>query len=284
MQRLELIETRTSDGITLAGIAAHPRGKKRAALIWLHGLTSAFYHSLPFVHELSERCTRNGIGYFKFNNRGHDIATRNNGKLIGVAYEDFKKCVLDIRAMIACARRYGYRNVVLAGHSTGANKIVYYMYRTNDRRVKGLLLAGGLSDIAADWGRAGRRKVQAVLRQAKRLRRNPKALVWLDYKMYSARRFISLYNPGEAEDVFPVYDPNARWTAMKSLRIPLAVVFGSRDEHMDRSAKSLIRLYREKARNVRAYKGVIIPGARHSFKRYERELASFIVQWIRRTA
>ncbi|MFH0829365.1 MAG: alpha/beta fold hydrolase [Candidatus Kerfeldbacteria bacterium] len=281
MERLEFVEAKTSDGITLAGITAHPRGKKRTALIWLHGLTSAFYHGMPFVRELSKRCTLNGLGYFKFNNRGHDIAARSNKKTIGVAYEDFKKCVLDIKAMIACAHRCGYKNVILAGHSTGANKIVYYMYRTHDRRVKGLLLAGGLSDIAADWGHAGRRVVERVLRKAKRLRRrDPNALVWLNKKMYCASRFISLYNPGEAEDVFPVYNPNARWTAMKSLRSPLAVVFGSRDEHMDRSAKELIELYRIKAKNVPRYDGSIIRGADHSFVKHERELARCILQWM----
>ncbi len=201
--------------------------------------------------------------------------------MIGVAYEDFKACVLDLSAMIAFARRLGYRHIFLAGHSTGANKIVYYQYRTHDRRVKGLLLAGGLSDIAAD--RKHVRSLKAALRRAKQLvgSKRLQDFVWHRGKFYTARRFVSLYSPGKAEDVFPVYNPRARWTAMRSIRVPLAVVFGQRDEHLDRRARELVDLYRQKAVRTLRYDRAVIKAADHGFRGHERELAAFVVKWIR---
>ncbi len=80
MAKVNLAEIITKDKIPLSGIVLHPKGRRKNAVIWVHGLSSAFYHGQPFIRELSKACIRNGIGYFKFNNRGHDVvATSPNG-------------------------------------------------------------------------------------------------------------------------------------------------------------------------------------------------------------
>ena len=97
----------------------------------MHGLGSVFSSGQPLIRELSVRLTRAGIGYFKFNTRGHDVVAGRGRTLAGAAFERFRDCVLDLRAVIAFARRRGYRRIVLAGHSTGANKVL--LLRGEDR-------------------------------------------------------------------------------------------------------------------------------------------------------
>ena len=98
---------------------------------------------------------------------------------------------------------------------------------------------------------------------------------------WSARRYLSLYRPGEEEDVFPYYRPRARWTALRSVRVPVAAIVGSRDEYLDRRPQELIDAFRRNASRARSFTGIVVPGARHGFQNRERELADLIVRWIR---
>ena len=87
--------------------------------------------------------------------------------------------------------------------------------------------------------------------------------------------------PGGREDVFPYYRPRARWTALRSVRLPIAAMVGSRDEFLDRPAQKVIDAFREHASLARSFTGAVVPGGRHGFQTCERELADLIVRWIR---
>ena len=283
---INLTSIKTRDGIWLDGIVAEPKRKNKTALIWLHGLTSYFYSSPDLIKELSRLCQQNGIGYFKFNTRGHDVVTRGQGThtLLGTVYEKFEDCVYDIRAMVQYAKRMGYKNIVLTGHSTGANKIVYYLYRTHDQSIKGEILMGAANDIVGEIKRIGKKEFEKNVRLAQTLyKKDPLALFTSHGYIFTAERALSLFTPKSAEDVFPYYDPHAEWKELKSIRVPAAVVFGSRDECLDRPAKDLISIFQKNAAQVKSFSGIIIKGADHSFRKKEKELADTIIYWIKKT-
>ena len=183
--------------------------------------------------------------------------------------------------MVAFVRQRGYRRVFLAGHSTGANKVLYYGARVRDRRLGGIILVGPVSDVAAEVKRLGTRELGRRVARAERIAaRDPQALVPRAWGFWSAHRYISLYRPGEDEDVFPYYRPNARWTAFRSVRLPLAAILGSRDEYLDRPAREVIEAFRRNAVRARSFTGIVVPRARHGFQGHERELADLVVRWI----
>jgi alpha-beta hydrolase superfamily lysophospholipase len=119
---VSLVRLRTRDGVWLDGVVAEP-SRRRAALIWVHGLGSAFSSGQPLIQELSSRLNAAGIGYFKFNTRGHAVVAGRGKQLAGAAFERFGESVADIRAMVTFATACGYSKIILAGHSTGANKV-----------------------------------------------------------------------------------------------------------------------------------------------------------------
>src|SRR5207249_1558788 len=123
---VSLVRVRTRDGVFLDGVIVEPGRRRTAALVWMHGLGSNFSSGQPMIAALSKRLTAAGIAYVKLNTRGHDTVTRSGKRLAGAAFERFGESVADIRAMIELARGAGYRTVVLAGHSTGANKVLHY--------------------------------------------------------------------------------------------------------------------------------------------------------------
>lgn len=278
-----LTKAKTRDGVVLEGIAVAPQRRTRTALVWLHGLGSRFSSGQTLIAELSKRTHQSGIGYFKFNTRGHDIVAKGNKSFLGSAFETFEDCIYDIRAVIALAKRLGYQRIILAGHSTGANKALYYIYKTRDRSVQGLILVGPVNDILAAEKRMGKKILARGIRLAQKIKqRNPQALLPQRYGIQSARRYVSLFQPGTAEDVFPYYNPRARWKELRSIRIPLAVIFGSREQHIDRTAKQLIEVFRKNAKSAESFSGIIIKGANHGFRKKEKELTREIIRWMRR--
>lgn len=283
---VSLTKIKTKDRVILDGIAVLPRRRSDTALIWIHGLGSHFSRNQTLIKELSGQCSRANIAYFKFNTRGHDIVNRDTPKgktLQGAGFEKFEDCIADIRAMIGYARRLGYKKIILAGHSTGANKVLYYLYKTKDRSVKGLMLLGPVSDIAAGRKKFGATGLARGAALAQRIaKKNPHALMPLSYGIFSAQRFLSMFCQGTAEDIFPYLNPKADWKALKSVRVPLAVIIGKRDEYLDRPAQKLIDVFRDNARWTRSFSGVIIKSADHGFKKEEKELADTIIRFIKR--
>ena len=282
---VSLVTVPTRDGLALAGLLCEPRGRRRTALIWIHGLGSTFANGQPLIRALARRLAAAGLGYLKCDTRGHHVVARAGRRLAGAAFERFGESVRDVRAAIDFARRAGYRRVILAGHSTGANKVLHYMARRRDRRVAGLMLLGPISDVAGERTRVGRRELRRRVAVAERLaRRDPDALVPRAFGVYSAQRYLSLYRPGGAEDVFPYYREGARWPALGRMRVPLAVVVGDRDEYLDRPATTLLAAFARHATRARSFTGLVVRGANHGFARREDVLARAIVRWISESA
>lgn len=282
---VHLTKIKTRDGINLDGIYVKPGRKSKTALIWVHGLTSNFYSNQTLIRELSILCNKNEVGYFKFNTRGHDLIVRGQKKrpLLGTLFERFEDCIFDIRAMINFAKSIGYKNIILAGHSTGANKIVYYLYKTGNKRVKGLALLGGLNDITAESKRIGRNNFKRTVRLAKKLAgKTPYTFFMSEGFLFTPNRYLSLHTSATPEDVFPYYNPKAEWKELKNIHTPLTVIIGSRDEYLDRPAKKLIDIFRSKAKSTKSFSGIIIKGANHGFYKKEEELAKEIINWIKR--
>ena len=277
-----LTHIKTRDGISLEGIGALPPQRSKTALIWIHGLSSNFASSQTRTEALARACLKNRIAFLKFNTRGHDIAARSGKKLIGAGFEKFTDCVYDIRAMIRFAKKLGSNTIVLAGHSTGANKALYYIYKTRDRSVKGISLIGAINDVAADRKLHGIARSRARVRMAEKLfKKNPFALMPPTCGIITAARYLSLYRPGGAEDVFPYHDLNAQWKELASVHIPISLIIGSRDEYLDIPLKQYIETFRVHAASTKSFSSAIIKGAHHSFREKEKELSRVIIDWIK---
>lgn len=277
-----ITKIKTSDGVFLEGIYVKPRKSSKTAVVWLHGLGSSFSQGQELMKELSSAFCQNGTGYFKFNTRGHDVVTGYEKPFFGDAFEKFSDSIFDIRAMILFAHKLGYRRIILAGHSTGANKILYYLYKTRDRRVKGLILLAPVSDVAVGEKVFGRQLLQRGLSIAERLiLKNPLLLMPESFGILTAQRFWSLYHPGEPEDVFPYYNPEAKWQELKSIRVPVIVIFGSQDEYLNRSAKEIVETFRINAISTKSFVGAIIKDAIHGFQKREIKLSNIIIEWLK---
>ena len=143
---VELVEVRTSDGVTLNGALAEPlvpaAGVPRFdAALMLHGAAATFYDG--FYRNFSAALVERGVATLRANNRGHDVVNRGDGRgrFLGVALEAIDDCGLDIRAWLDLLEARGYRRLLLFGHSLGAIKAAYYLATESAPRVGGCILA-----------------------------------------------------------------------------------------------------------------------------------------------
>ncbi|MFN7991412.1 MAG: alpha/beta fold hydrolase [Candidatus Micrarchaeia archaeon] len=285
----ELTEVTTKDKLLLQGLIFSSKSK-RLALIYIHGLGGDFYGSPAKVAAFARECRRRGFAFFIFNNRGNNTMTgakklAKNPKgykyvNTGRCFEKFEDCVFDLDAFVKEAKKRGYRKIALLGHSTGANKVVYYLSKKPDRSIVRAVLTGPVSDVPSQVKQCGKgyRKLVALAERMVSGRRGDALMPhgspgW----PMSARRFLSLSVAGSPEDVFQYHMENPPYRALKRIRIPVLAVLGGKDECTTMPPDAILKSYRAANPLVET---AMIDGALHSFGGKEGRLAEVICAWI----
>lgn len=124
------------------------REEKRTAdtvMIAITGIHGNFY-SNPFYYNIGDTLNSDNIDfiYAQTNDAFGEIETVNvkTGKkeVIGSWNERFSYTDEDIEAYLSWVYEQGYEHVILAGHSLGANKVIYYLSRHHDPRIEHFFL------------------------------------------------------------------------------------------------------------------------------------------------
>ena len=168
------LDVPTKRGVVLSGVLFRPRQERTTdtVMIAITGIHGNFY-SNPFYYNIGDTLNAGGIDfiYAQTNDAFGQIQTVNvnTGKeeLIGSWNERFSYTDEDIDAYLTFAQREGYRHIILAGHSLGANKVIYYLSRHHDERVEHFFL---LSPANLTYMMSGvtEREKQAILAQVER--------------------------------------------------------------------------------------------------------------------
>lgn len=292
MKPFFLTDITTNDGLIHKGMYVEPTTKGKRAVLWIHGLTSTFYNGGKLTEELIRLCDEENMGFAAFNNRGHDIISggkrldANNEKgfvrvVQGSGYEVFEESVHDIDAGISFLVEKGYTEVVVIGHSTGAAKVCYYAGTVPDHRVAGVVLAGALSDrFGASIDQSEVQKNLATMRALIAQGKGDELVLGYHYFPLTPKRYVSLFGPGSAEDVFDYGEKSPKLTAFQHIHGPLLVITGEHDEYADRPVSALHAIYDAQQKSSH-YKSTIIPGGSHGFDGVERETSKAILQWMK---
>ena len=141
---MQNINVETRRGTILNGVL-FDSGKKNAVVIAITGIHGNFY-SNPFYYNIGDALSAHGIDfiYAQTNDAFGEIETFNaktrEKEIIGSWNERFSYTDEDIDAYLDFAAK-NYRHVILAGHSLGANKVIYYLSKNHDeKRVEHFIL------------------------------------------------------------------------------------------------------------------------------------------------
>ncbi len=291
--KCDVIEFITPKKLVLKGLWFGSEKPKRA-LVFLHGLTSS-----PFSHHdyLTSLADKNTSVVF-FGNRGSEVIAKfrridkrkksgYTSQFIGEAHEVFADCVDDIQGVVNFISEKGVKEIFLVGHSTGCQKAVYYLSRPGkQKRVSGAIILCPVSDWAYAKKYENPETLEKATEYARSLIRKNEPHKLLPEGIYpetmDAQRFLSLYTPESIENqIFTYFDPKSKAKILKSIKIPLLVVFAEKDEYRDRPTRQLVKWFSKKGRN-RRFEIVSIPNASHGFNGQEKELRNHINNWLKK--
>lgn len=286
-----ITETTTKDGLIHKGLFYKPTNAGKCAVLWVHGLTDNFYSNVTIFSQLAQAGREIGLGIASFNNRGHDVVssgkkldpTHPKGRIHvtqGSGYEIFTECVHDIDAGVSFLVSEGFSEIIIAGISTGANKVCYYAGTINDPRVAGVVLASPISDVPFENKGENFKKNLSMAKELMEQGRGEALLVGVTDLTLTARRYVSLYEAGGLEDVFDYYAKEPKMTAFSNILKPLLVLLSSQDEYADRPITTILEAYKKYQKSSK-FSGVIIDGAFHSFSGKEKEVVSVMIDWIK---
>ena len=139
------MEIETKRGSVLDGVLFCETKNPDTVLIAITRIHGNFY-SNPFYYNFGHTLNKENIDFIYTQTcdamgrvkRTNTITKKE--EYIGSFNEDFKNSDEDVKAYIDYAEKKKYKNIYLAGHSLGANKIIYYLSRNHDKRVKKYIL------------------------------------------------------------------------------------------------------------------------------------------------
>lgn len=315
----DFVQVVAKDGVNLEGLVFKPKGgpstpSSRSGQtptvvgVWIHGLGSNFHRNHKRTTTLAKTFNDAGLAFATFDTRGHDwvaYAAKNDKRqakghkpvTIGSAYEKFEECVLDLDAIVEFLRAK-FKNVVLLGHSTGANKVVYYLSKaktssaylargaTTQKKVSGAILISPVSDVAL-WKKDLGKNYEKALDVARRMIKSGKGKelmpLELTQSIYPARRFLSLASQKSVEQMFPTRKFRGPLRLFSKITIPTFIVFGEKDDYLLRdrvSAEVQLAVFSKYSKSER-FGTEVISGADHGFSDHAEELGKALLGWIR---
>jgi pimeloyl-ACP methyl ester carboxylesterase len=289
----QLCRTMTADGLELQGFMASPEGGKPiGGVIHVHGLAGNFYEN-RFVDSVAAAVAARDLCFLTINTRGRDylsdfICEKPDGtktySQIGGIHEVFEDCLADIDAWVGFLRAGGTRRIVLQGHSHGALKVAYYLFRRPDPGIAGLILLSPSDDFGCQRARIGERFDEA-LQVARRMVGGGKGrdLMPEAYFHYpvSANTYLDIFDEGSKLRMFNLSRTDSReFKELGSIGLPVLALVGSVDEAFLDTPAAYLEQMRAEMKATPDFSGYVIEGAPHNYLDFEEDVAERIGAWL----
>lgn len=227
----------TEDGLRLQG-TLYDTDNKDLCVVLVHGMCGTIIDNL-FATKWGGKLSNNNIGFLYGHTRGHsienDIVMKDGSfKRYGCMYEIFEECLYDIDLWIKKAKELGYKRIVLAGHSFGCNKVIYYCYKKNPK-IEGVIFASAPDMHGFHVIRY--KDYNKFIKEAKDNidNGNPKKLLSEmidDYMYMSSETYYNWFKENSNVDNLPLLRNPNRFEQLESINVPILAFSGSKEEDL----------------------------------------------------
>lgn len=286
MTNIEFLHEYTEDGLRLQGVH-WISSNKNLCVVCIHGMTGNIIDNY-FAEVLGSELSARGHGFIYGHNRGHshisDFKKKNGSWVrIGAAYEVFDECIYDIDLWVKKAIDLGYKEVVLMGHSIGANKVLYYMSKVDGLPIKAMILASP-SDMAGET-RVGKNNYDVLKKEAEENIKSgdPNKLLSKlldDWFLVSSKTFINSFIDGTNADNLPFSKDKGKYEQLSKIKTPILIFYGSKEDSKDCDINYRLNMVKKRAINCSVCETHIISNANHAYGGCEKELSNLISSYI----
>lgn len=283
---------RTEDDLRLMGVEYTP-DKKDLCVLFVHGMSGNFIENY-FASVMGEELAKENIGFLYSHNRGYnhinDIATSElqekggyKSVRVGAMYEIFTDCLKDIEVWMQECRKLGYKRIILAGHSLGAPKVLYYLSQIKVGDLAGVILLspGDMVGLIKKY----QLNSEELYREARENTANGKpgqllnSQIW-DWYTLSSQTFLSLFEEKGPVDNLPVHRPDDSFDQLAKINLPILCIMGEYDDIAINSLEEDMDIIESKAKSCPKFAKKFIPKASHVYDGQELPLANAVIEWI----
>lgn len=290
----------TEDGVELCGLLhEHEKNnneeKTDEIVIAVHGMQSNCMKRRDDI--LANNITNEGISYFCFNNRGHDlvnsITKKQNEKakkeLCGSSLENIEESYYDIKSAIETMAKLGYTKIHLQGHSLGCTKIVYTYTKMKEQnedeilnKIKSIILLSMVDtpNAVKFFFQDDMKKLTEFMENEKKQGRGEYAISLPEAMLpMSPNTFLKFIKDNNKIDFARYSDESFEFKELNNISIPLFMRWGNNKELIMQNAEDLVMLLKNKIKNDKLDINYI-DGAGHNYRNKEEELANQIISFI----
>ena len=279
------LDVPTRRGVVLNGVL-FPAGQLAevdTVVIAITGIHGNFY-SNPFYYTIGQSLNAGGVDfiYAQTNDAFGCISTRNvktgGEEVIGSWNEDFADTNDDVGAYVDHAEAAGYRHIILAGHSLGANKVIHYLSTTRDARVERFILLSpaNISWLTSQVTDAERSTVRRMVEEGQGQTMLPFPLLgWINCVADTAWQWL-FSNPLDNVHV----ESDKDFSQVEAMRHSGALIIGGYDNFTYGDPAGFLRTINSHMPTAGRNRLVVIPQTGHTYQQREQDLANHILRLV----
>ena len=205
----------------------------------------------------------------------------NKQRYTGVVFDDFSLVYEDVESYVKYAKELGFKNVILAGHSLGSNKIIHYLGNTSDNFVNYFIVTSPV-DLAY-WFNV-MPNIKKCINLAQKLAEDGREKEILPYLFggfspMSAEAVLSFYNAFNLKNC-PVISGDGETTSLYNIKIDGAFVIGAKDSLTEGDPKGFMERINSCCKYPEHNTVIVVPDASHIFYGKHEEYAKTILDCI----
>ncbi len=282
---MEIIRVNTPRGLELKG-AMWGDCSMDSVVIMMSGICSNVFQNdlLPAAGEL---LSKHNIAFIAghamdaFSCIAYSDFSINKQRYTGVIFDDFSLVYEDVESYVKYAKELGFKNVILAGHSLGSNKIIHYLGNTSDNFVNYFIVTSPV-DLAY-WFNV-MPNIKKCINLAQKLAEDGREKEILPYLFggfspMSAEAVLSFYNAFNLKNC-PVISGDGETTSLYNIKIDGAFVIGAKDSLTEGDPKGFMERINSCCKYPEHNTVIVVPDASHIFYGKHEEYTKTILDCI----
>ena len=282
---MEIIRVNTPRGLELKG-AMWGDNTMDTVVIMMSGICSNVFQN-DLLTATGELLSANNIAFIAghamdaFSMIAYSDFSIHKQRYTGVVYDDFSLVYEDVEAYVKYAKQLGFKNIVLAGHSLGSNKIIHYLGNTSDDLVDYFIVSAPV-DLMHWWHVMP--NVDKCTKLAKQFVEEGRGkeilpLLFGGFSPMSAETVLGFYNAYNLKNC-PVISNDGETNSLASIKINGSFVIGEKDSLTEGDARGFMEKINSHCKNPEKNQVIVVPDASHIFFGKHREYAQTILNCV----
>lgn len=282
---MDIIKVNTKRGLELKGAIFAP-SQTDTVLVMLTGICSNIFQN-ELLYSTGKLLEENGIAtiiahaHDSFSCFAYSDLSTGKQKHTGVFNDDFNMVYEDVDSYVKYAKELGFKNIILAGHSLGSNKIIHYLGNTSDNFVDYFIVSAPVD--LAHWFEV-MPNVKECIELAKKFvdeNRGTEILPYLfgGFSPMSAETVLSFYNAFNLKNC-PVISNNGETASLFNIKVNGSFVIGEKDSLTDGNPEGFMVKLNSYCKHPERNQVIVIPDASHIFYGKDKEYAQTILECV----